>query len=195
MVPRRKTAKTIGHDTRAALRVAPERGVLDTAAFEQMVLTHAQPLTAFAWRYVQSDAVAVDVVQDVFAQVWERRADLDVRTNLRAYLFAATRNRALNALAHARIEAHWRQRAVQGEVERTAPDASELAERTELSAAVAAALRSLPPRAQEIARLRWIDHLSRHEIAEVLGVAVPTVSVHLTRTVKRLRGLLRRFAP
>ncbi len=154
MVPRRRTAKTIGHDTRAALRVAPERGVLDAAAFEQMVLTHAQPLTAFAWRYVQSDEMAIDVVQDVFAQVWQRRADIAVRTNLRAYLFAATRNRALNALAHAQIEAGWRQRVVQGELERAAPDASELAERTELSAAVAAALRSLPPRAQEIARLR-----------------------------------------
>jgi RNA polymerase sigma-70 factor (ECF subfamily) len=195
MVPGRRAAKTIGHDTGAALRVALERGVLDTAAFEQMVLTYAQPLTAFAWRYVQSDELAVDVVQDVFTQVWERRADLGVRTNLRAYLFAATRNRALNALAHARIESRWRERAVQGEVPRTAPDASELAERTELSAAVATALRSLPPRAQEIARLRWIDHLSRREIAEVLGVALPTVSVHLTRTVKRLRGLLRRFAP
>ena len=116
MVPGRKTAKTIGHDTRAALRVALERGVPDTAAFEQMVLTYAQPLTAFAWRYVQSNELAVNVVQDVFAQVWERRADLDVRTNLRAYLFAATRNRALNALAHARIEARWRERAAQGEV-------------------------------------------------------------------------------
>jgi RNA polymerase sigma factor (sigma-70 family) len=53
------------------------------------------------------------------------------------------------------------------------------------------ALRSLPPRAQEIARLRWVDRLSQREIAQILGIAVPTVSVQLTRAVKRLRALLR----
>jgi len=168
---------------------------LDAAAFEEMVLTYAQPLTAFAWRYVHSEDVAVDLVQDVFANVWEHRAELRVRANLRAYLFAATRNRALNALAHGQIEARWRDRVMGGEAERSAPAANERAEQTELSAAIAEALSSLSPRARDIARLRLIDRLSRREIAEVLGIALPTVSVHLTRTVKRLRGLLRRFAP
>ncbi len=195
MVLRRKPARSVGAEPRVALRVSPRLGPLDDVAFEQMVLTYAQPLTAFAWRYVQSDELAIDLVQDVFAHVWEHRDEIDVRVNLRAYLFAATRNRALNTLAHARIEARWQERAARDGGERTAPEACEAAERTELSAAIAGALRSLPPRAQEIARLRWIDRLSRREIAEVLGIAPPTVSVHLTRTVKRLRQLLGRFAP
>lgn len=195
MVPRQRGSKTVASENRAPLQVSPDRGALDAAAFEDMVLTYAQPLTTFAWRYVQSEDVAVDLVQDVFANVWEHRAELRVRGNLRAYLLAATRNRALNALAHGQIEARWRERVMGGEPERSMPAASERVEQTELSAAIAEALRSLSPRAREIARMRWIDRLSRREIAEVLGIALPTVSVHLTRTVKRLRGLLRRFAP
>ena len=199
MVARRRASKLAGRETQATWQLSPERGALDDAAFERMVLAYAQPLTSFAWRYVRSDDMAVDIVQDVFAQVWERGTAIDQRTNMRAYLFAATRNRALNVLAHGRIEERWRVRAAReegdGEDGPTAPHASELAERRELSAAIAAALRSLPPRAQEIARLRWIEHLSRREIAEVLGIALPTVSIHLTRTVKRLRALLRGFAP
>src|SRR5215472_2974196 len=90
MVARRKVSKLVGRETRRAVQPSRERGVLDDAAFEQMVLAYAQPLTAFAWRYVRSDEMAVDIVQDVFAQVWERRAALAQRTNVRAYLFAAT---------------------------------------------------------------------------------------------------------
>jgi RNA polymerase sigma-70 factor, ECF subfamily len=161
------------------------------------VLSHAQSLVAFAWRYLKSEEAAVDLVQDVFAHLWEHRAELQIRGTMRAYLFAATRNRALNAIEHARIEARWRERsACDGDPSYRPPVTPDtLTEHGELHAAVEAALRSLPPRAQEIARLRWIDRLSRREIAEVLGIAVPTVSVHLTRTVKRLRGLLRGFAP
>jgi RNA polymerase sigma-70 factor, ECF subfamily len=196
MRARRERTELAQGETRVAGRPAVGREMLDAAGFEAAVLAYAQPLVAFAWRYLKSEEAAVDLVQEVFAHLWERRADLRVTGTMRAYLFAATRNRALNAIAHARIEAKWRERAArEGEVTQEpalAPDA--LAERGELTAAVEAALRSLPPRAQEIARLRWIDRLSRREIAEVLGIAVPTVSVHLTRTVKRLRGLLRGFA-
>lgn len=169
--------------------------MLDAAGLETAVLSYAQPLVAFAWRYLKSEEAAVDLVQDVFAHLWEHRAELQIRGTMRAYLFAATRNRALNAIAHARIEDRWRERAAHEEAAARAqpirPD--QAAEREELRQAVEAALRSLPPRAQEIARLRWIDRLSRREIAEVLGIAVPTVSVQLTRAVKRLRGLLRGY--
>src|SRR5579862_1433146 len=164
----------------------------DVAAFEEMVRTYAQPLTAFAWRYLRSDDGAPDLAQDVFAELWEHRRELAIRGSLRAYLFAAVRNRALNVLDHLRIEARWRERSSAAMLDvPTAPPADEGLERTELAEAVQRAIGSLPPRAQEIARLRWIDRLSRREIAEIVGVATPTVSVHLTRALKRLRRLLR----
>lgn len=197
MRARRERSASAPGKSRPASRPAVAREGLDAAGLEAAVLDYAQPLVAFAWRYVKSEEGAVDLVQDVFAHLWEYRTELQIRGTLRAYLFAATRNRALNAIAHARIEARWRERSAhESEHSQTPPLTPDtLAERGELHAAVDAALRSLPPRAQEIARLRWIDRLGRREIAEVLGIAVPTVSVHLTRTVKRLRGLLRGFAP
>jgi RNA polymerase sigma-70 factor, ECF subfamily len=168
------------------------------AAFEAIVLTYARPLTAFAWRYLKSADAAADLVQDAFAHLWEHRAQLRVRGSLRGYLYAATRNRALNVLEHQRIEARWREGARAAAARRgaaavavprsTLPDA--ILESAELGATVHDALRSLPPRAREIARLRWIERLSQREIAQALGIAVPTVSAHLTRTAKRLRALL-----
>jgi RNA polymerase sigma-70 factor, ECF subfamily len=196
LMRRKQERSQLTQGQHAAAQPAVRRETLDAAGFEAAVLAYAQPLVAFAWRYLKSEDAAVDLVQDVFAHLWEHRGEVRIRGTMRAYLFAATRNRALNVIAHARIEARWRERSSQeGDASQRpplTPDA--LAEHGELHAAVEAALRSLPPRAREIARLRWIDRLSRREIAEVLGIAVPTVSVHLTRTVKRLRGLLRGFA-
>jgi RNA polymerase sigma-70 factor, ECF subfamily len=162
------------------------------AAFEDLVLTYAQPLTAFAWRYLRSTDAAADVAQDVFAHVWEHRAQLVIRGSVRAYLFRAARNRALNLLDHERVEARWREAAAAGLLPESQPPmpASHRLEHAEIEAAVHAALDALPPRGREVARLRWIERLSVREIAEVLGIAVPTVSVHLTRTAKRLRALL-----
>jgi RNA polymerase sigma-70 factor (family 1) len=167
----------------------------EVRAFEEMVLTYAQSVTAFAWRYLRAEDAAVDLAQDVFAHLWEHRREIVIRGSLRAYLFTAVRNRALNAIAHARVEARWRERATTEELTglRPPPAADERVERADLAAAVESALRSLSPRAQEVARLRWVDRLSKREIAEVLGIAAPTVSVHLTRAVKRLRTLLRGF--
>jgi RNA polymerase sigma-70 factor (ECF subfamily) len=164
----------------------------EVAAFEAMVLEHAQSVTAFAWRYLRAEDAALDVAQDVFAHMWEHRHEIVVTGSLRAYLFAAARNRALNILERTRLEARWREHAARDEAdERRSPGADECVERAELAAEVELALRSLPPRAQEIARLRWVDRLSQREIAQILGIAVPTVSVQLTRAVKRLRALLR----
>jgi RNA polymerase sigma-70 factor (ECF subfamily) len=177
-------------DSDAAL-VARIRGG-DVGAFEDMVRAYAQPLATFAWRYLRREEDAADLAQDVFAHVWEHRRELTVTASLRAYLFATVRNRALNALDHARVEARWCERSAFELLDAPPPPlADERLEQAELRTAVQRALGTLPPRAQEIARLRWIDRLSRREIAQILGVATPTVSVHLTRALKRLRRLLR----
>lgn len=197
--PRRRLGTAAqGEEDPPSLRIAPAAPELDEAAFEQIVLLYARPLTVLAWRYLRSEDAAVDLAQDVFADLWEHRADLQIRTSLRAYLFAMTRNRALNAVAHTRIAERWQEREARepaGDPASATDGPHAQAERAELHAAVEAALRTLPPRAQEIARLRWVERLSRREIAEMLGVAVPTVGVQLARAVKRLRDLLRGFAP
>jgi len=168
----------------------------DVRAFEAVVLGYARPLTAFAGRYLRAPDAAADIAQDVFAHLWEHRAELTIRHSLRAYLYAATRNRALNAAERARTEVRLQGCDAQPVLIPHAPAAADAAlEQAERAAAVARALDALPPRAREIARLRWIERMGRREIAEVLGIAVPTVSVHLTRAAERLRILLADLRP
>ena len=54
----------------------------DELAFQEIWTRYHQPLTTFALRYVQSRDVAVDIVQDVFIALWERREQLRVHGTL-----------------------------------------------------------------------------------------------------------------
>src|SRR5215218_8808418 len=96
------------------------RGDLD--AFEQIFATYHAMLCEIADAYVDSQAVAEELVQDLFYTVWHDRARLEVRQSLRSYLCRATRNRALQHLRHGSVVLRWAQR-VGGESEaaRTPP--------------------------------------------------------------------------
>ncbi len=71
----------------------------DEQAFEALFRAYVEPLCAFAYSYVESEPAAQEIVQDLFARLWERRDSLEVPRNVQAYLYGATRNRAINYLA------------------------------------------------------------------------------------------------
>lgn len=65
-------------------------------AFEELFREHYRPLCAFGNTYLKDPERAEDIVQDLFVKLWNERERLVVNTSLKAYLFAAVRNRCLN---------------------------------------------------------------------------------------------------
>src|SRR5881227_3517866 len=94
----------------------------DAQAFEALFRAYVDPLCSFAYSYVESESQAQEIVQDLFARLWERRETLERPRSVRAYLYGATRNRVLNERRHARVEAAFRHRALRLEAaQATAP--------------------------------------------------------------------------
>jgi len=60
----------------------------------------------------------------------------------------------------------------------------------EVAADVLLAIRQLPDRQRAVVALFYLEDKSTREIASLLGMAVPTVSVHLHRARARLREIL-----
>lgn len=164
----------------------------DETAFEALVRTYAQPLVAFAYRYVEDADAAIDLVQDMFAALWERRATWTVHGSIRAYLYATVRNRALNAIRHEAVAHRWREAGaldVTPAVSAAAP-ASDRAEQSEVRLAVGRALEALTPKARAVARLWFLEEMTQPEIAQALGMTLAAVGNHVVRAGKRLRLLL-----
>jgi len=166
----------------------------DAGAFEALFREHHPGLCRFAEGYVRDPAVAEELVQDVFFELWRGRAGWELRTTLRAYLYGAVRNRALNHLKRAGRERGWLARLRgEGDPADPSPSPERAAAESEAAAAVARAIARLPARARMVVELRWQHGLRHGEIAEVMGISVKGVENQLGRALKALRGMLGDF--
>lgn len=169
--------------------------MLDDATFESTFRTYYASLCGFAFRYLRSAAEAEDIVQDTFAALWSARQDVRVQSSLRAYLFAAVRNRALNARKHARVESDWSDDESADDVRELhphPPQPDELFDRAELEARLSAAMDALPERCALVMRLRWREQMSYAEIAETMGISIKGVEKQLERGLRAIRARVER---
>ena len=154
----------------------------DADAFDTLYRELAPELRAFAFRHVRSREAAVEIVHDVFLALWRGRDELVVRGGVRAYLYAATRNRALDWLARESVRRRFSERVLE---ELHAPP--EEAEHPDLLHAILDAIEAMPERRRVVCSLRWRQGMSLAEIATSLGISQKTVETQLSRGLKQLR--------
>ena len=167
----------------------------DPVALEVLFREHYGSLCRFADRYLHERAAAEDLVQDVFTSIWAGRLRLDVKGSLRAYLFAAVRNRALNLRKHQLVERDWERDEALPDVRllhRAPQRPDDALEHEERSGRLRTALEALPERCRLVMQLRWDDQLSHAEIAQVMGISVKGVERQLARGLRALRERARR---
>ena len=70
----------------------------DKGAFTQAYDRYHKLLYVLAYRYLMNADMAEDVVQHVFARLWEFRSELHVGISLKNYLFTMTKNHVLNLI-------------------------------------------------------------------------------------------------
>jgi RNA polymerase sigma-70 factor (ECF subfamily) len=159
--------------------------------FRELFDAHAEALRRYARRFVRSREAAEDLVQDVFFRLWRGWEQVETGPNVRAYLYVATRSRALNHLARERSEERAYTRAfprgIVAEEPALPPEADRNVDVDEISRAIERVLDTMPPRQREVTSLRLRHQLSTAEIAKRLGISPRTVEVHIARATKALR--------
>lgn len=161
----------------------------DARAFEALYQRHAGALYAFAYRKIPVPAIVEDLLQEVFTNIYRRRAELDHIENIPAYLYNALRNRIFNELRNAMLHEQHHQQLSTGQ----SADLQINYDLRELEKAFAAALDKLTERSREIFLLSRRDHLTYKEIAERLGISVKAVEKHMSRTLGVMREELKGF--
>jgi RNA polymerase sigma-70 factor, ECF subfamily len=164
----------------------------DEQAFESIFRTHFPALLAFAERMLRQRAVAEEIVQEVFLEIWKRRATLELTESFRAYLFRSTRNRCLNELRHDRVVRRTAPLHAPGVSE---PVATGALEEAEIADALDHAMKMLPPRCREVFELSRDHGLKYAEIAATLGISVKTVEAQMGKALKLLRDQLAPWLP
>ena len=165
----------------------------DDAAYEAIFRQWYAPLVATTSALLRDRGPAEEIVQDVMLELWRRRETLTLEQSLRAYLFQASRNRALNHLRRLRVE-------TRGEptIAATMPtpeQADAEVRESELRAAIESAIAGLPDRCREVFELSRIHGLKYAEIATTLGISVKTVEAQMGKALRVMREKLAAWLP
>ena len=155
----------------------------ERSAMEQLFRQWYAPLCAFAVGYLKDSDKAEDLVQELFIRLWEDRARLEVHTSAKSYLYAAVRNRCLNALAANKRTV--RLSPAHEPIEENGSPAEEVL--TERAARVRAAVEALPPERRKVFTLSRYEGLKYQEIADRLGSSVKTVENQMGSALRTLR--------
>lgn len=148
-------------------------------------------------RVVRNTAVAEEVVEDVFWQVWREAPRFDAgRGKVMAWLLAIARSRAIDALRRQdRVRAH--EQAVDDEetLEALAEHHDDQSPEDLLAAAqhhsrLLALLATLEPLQRQLLSLAFFRGCTHEEIAAQTGLALGTVKSHIRRTLAALKGQL-----
>lgn len=160
------------------LKGAPDS---DREAFNDLVRTYYESLTAFAFHILKNMEAAEDVVQDIFATLWVTRRKIDFGAPLKNYLYVATRNKTYNYIRSARRHSE--------RIRYTFPqheEASLFLVEEETNRILMAAIDRLPPRSAEVIRLS-LDGMTQEQISQQMGITLSTVKALKSAGVRRLK--------
>ena len=146
-------------------------------AFDYLFTTRYEDLCRFARAFVGSYDVAEDIVQDVFARIWENNLKISSDISLDSYLYVAVRN---GCVSYAR-----RQRPHVGLEALSEMETEEiLAEDWKY---VWDAVESLPEQCRVVLKLVVLEDMKYAEAAEKLDISVNTVKTQMKIAYRELR--------
>ena len=155
----------------------------DAEAFGIVMRRYAGALYAFAFRIVGDTLAAEDIVQDLFATMWEKKMRFLSLPSFRTYLYNSIRNASLNYLKHQNVESLY--------LERLASTYREITEEEdtneeEVYRLLFRAIDKLPARCREIFLLH-MDGKKNEEIATALGISIETVKTQKKRAIQSIK--------
>jgi len=169
-----------------ALAVEAKRG--SEEAFRELVERFHRPVYALIVRIVRQPELAEDLSQETFLKAWKALARFDPERRFSSWIFKIAHNSALDELRRGGLETVSLDAPFAGDDEPPELPADLAAEnpllRTlarESGRLLERAISRLRPAYRGILLLRFAQEMSYDEIAEVLGLPLGTVKIHIFR--------------
>ena len=160
-------------------------------AFRILFDRYWESMLAMAIKRTRCQSTSEDIVQEVFADIWKRRATLSIQSNLKSYLLTAVKYHIYKAIQKKQEEMSIEDNSSLLNIAET-PNELEF---QELYHKLEIAIDKLPENQQLIFRMSRFDGLKSSEIASKLSVSPQTVHNNLHRSLKVLRTELKDYAP
>lgn len=173
--------------TQGIAAAVPQIMTDDPDRFEELVREHQAMVFSMACRYLRNRALAEEIAQDVFLQLYRKLPTLESPDHVLHWLRWVTAHRLID---HSRQEKRRPQSPLKDAPEPAAADPMSSADPL-LADVLRDLVAALPENARVVMILRYQEDLDPMDIARALDMPIATVKSHLQRSLALLRDTLR----
>lgn len=174
------------------MQTTTEPIIINEELYQSAFRLHYSAMCRLVYRILRDKETCEDVVQELFARLWEKRNSLSIQGSLKSYLYRAALNAALNHVSSKRVKTRTSLNDLLQE-----PSGGntplEVNQANDFYEAFQKALQELPEGCREIFVLSRYEQLSYREIAETLEISPKTVENQMGKALRVLREKLGTF--
>jgi RNA polymerase sigma-70 factor (ECF subfamily) len=160
----------------------------DRLAMRTLFARHRVALYRWLLRIVNDEALAEDLLSEVFLDVWRQAAAFEARSSVSTWLLAIARYKALSARRR-RADAELNDE-IAATIADPADDPEVVLQKKSQSELLRDALTKLSPEHGEVIDLVYYHGRSVKEVAEIVGIKEATVKTRMFYARKRLAELV-----
>jgi RNA polymerase sigma-70 factor (ECF subfamily) len=171
----------------------------DKPSFERVYSYYFPRLNYFAKQYLHDTEASKNIVQDVFAELWDRRQTFNTDSNLQAWLFTVTKNKSIKVICQLKSRHNYDNYLKKRQLEINYKsldqfDTSNLVFE-ELQIHITAALDKLTPACRKVFEMSRFEDKKNREIAEALNLSIKTVETQISKALRSLKAELKDYLP
>jgi len=164
--------QAIQHDSREALN--------------ELFSLYFNSLCRFVHTLTQDAMLSEEIVSDVFFNLWAKRKTLEIRGEIKPYLFKAAKNQAISYLRKPTLTYLTLESGIQAEEPKTA---DHLIREQESQQHWEALIDTLPSRCRLVFTLHRQEGFTYPEIAQLLDISIKTVEHQMGKALRILREI------
>ncbi len=162
--------------------------------FEDVFKSSFMALHSYAFTILREEAVAEEIVQNMFYKIWEKRETLQINQSLKAYLYQCVYHDSLNYLKHLKVKKEH-QSYILSTTGETDFDSSKKLIGKEMETRISQVINQLPEQCRTIFQMSRFENLKYREIADALGLSIKTIENQMGKALKIMRIHLAEYLP
>jgi RNA polymerase sigma-70 factor (family 1) len=159
----------------------------DEKAFREIYLRYWEKTYLKAYKRIQDNFEAEEIVQDIFCNLWRKREAFMLMKSFEHYLSGAVKFEVINRFAKQARQANLKNEVLSSYIEEV-NSISDLIDLKDMQTQLQESILQLPDKCAAVFRLKFEKEYTQQQIANELQISEKTVEAHLAKARKLLRS-------
>jgi RNA polymerase sigma-70 factor (ECF subfamily) len=170
----------------------------DASAFNEIYKIYYRKLCYIAFHVLNDSSSAEEVADDVMCYLWNHRSDIN-DISIESYLVRAVRHRSLNIIHTSTYQNEKFAKSISHDEDSfflslfTDSDPLQKLLSEEMYSKINSAIETLPEQTKRVFMMSRFENKKYQQIADELGIVVPTVKYHMSNATKLLMQSLEKY--